>query len=409
MKRSLLISTSLALLSTIIILGCGPGVRTIGRRSTCPLNTTLSTVDDYQLLGTQPSIANRIRTDNGNTLYAVGRGLAAGAVARWIVRRGEGAGARWTTLDNFAYVETANTEANDFHTTDNGKLFVVGYGTTGGVEHWLVRRSTDYGDTWTTVDDFVFSAGQDSRAQAVTSDRLGNVFVAGFGSDGTSETWIVRKSEDGGDTWTKIDDFQFSDTEDTRPVGIAVDEENSVYVVGGGSVGSERHWLTRKIINGGNSWTTVDDFHDNLIHDASDIAYDGNGNLYVTGSGQVADQFNGFTRKSSNQGATWTTVDEFDYSSAVTDSTTVFWGIAVDPASNPYVVGSSDIGTETHWIVRSSNQGGSWSTIDDFLLAGGLDSIALGATFDIAGNLFVAGSGLDPSVRHWLVRAAACQ
>lgn len=411
MTRNLVFLRLTLVIVGVLIGSCGPGIRTTGTSLACPLQEAFSTKEDYQYVTDKLSIANRIRNDGGGLVYAVGTGTNASDKTRWLIRRGESVGAKWETVDDYALDNTENSEANDFHADHKGNQFAVGFGKTAGKEHWIVRRKKVNEEEWSTVDDFVFVAGQNSRAVAISSDGAGKVYVAGYGSDGTSQTWLVRVTIDEGVNWSTIDSYQFAATKNSIPTSLAVDSRRQVYVVGSGvdSSGSATHWLVRKLINEGSSWTIVDDFHANLDHGANDIVIDSLGTIYVTGYGQIGSEYLGYTRKSTNQGATWASLDAFDYSDSVADSTTVFWGLALDRAGSPYVVGSAEVSGKVHWIVRSSFLGAGWTTIDDFQQAGGESSFALGAAFDVAGNFFVSGHGIDQTARHWLTRVAGCQ
>src|SRR5439155_17629554 len=96
-------------------------------------------------------------------------------------------------------------------------LFVTGYGTVVTVtkgkqttqQYWYVRRSLDGGATWSTVD--AYAGGQ---AKGIGADAPGNIYAVGA----NGSHWIVRKSTNGGASWATVDDFYPCITTSAKPV-----------------------------------------------------------------------------------------------------------------------------------------------------------------------------------------------
>jgi hypothetical protein len=91
---------------------------------------------------------------------------------------------------------------------------------------------------------------------AVEVDAYGVAYVAAF-----NEKWTVFRGDKGGTEWSVVDQFQYStDTLDAVPTSITA-VGHAVYVTGyvNPSSGNKR-WLTRRSTDQGNTWTTVDDF-----------------------------------------------------------------------------------------------------------------------------------------------------
>ena len=133
----------------------------------------------------------------------------------------------------------------------SGSIYVVGSASvpfkSGSRAHWIARKSTDGGNSWTTVDGYQLEADNSSQARAFVTDANGNLFVAGQGNQGvyggtsSPEHWVVRKSADRGSSWTTVDVFQYGDYS-TVPNAIAADPFGRVFV-GGSAVG---HWLIKR-------------------------------------------------------------------------------------------------------------------------------------------------------------------
>ncbi len=90
-----------------------------------------------------------------------------------------------------------------------GNLYVAGRAsdTSGNLSsyHWIVRKSTNGGNSWTTVDDYQLPANYSGEAHAFATDANGNLFVAGYAITSTNAYWIVRESVGGtgpGRLWT---------------------------------------------------------------------------------------------------------------------------------------------------------------------------------------------------------------
>ena len=295
----------------------------------------------------------------------------------------------------------------------------------GAPDHWIVRKSADHGATWTTADDFVPDIGaSDGRntASGVAVDAAGNVYVVGMvhqrvgKSSYPYEFWVVRKSSNAGATWTTVDQYGYPNAPES--VANAVLATPAGLFVCGLSVatsGRGPQWVVRKSANAGTTWTTVDNFYSSTaFNQPNALTADAAGNVYVGGSSDIntAGSYAHYwvVRKGANGGASWQTVDAFRYfPNPTTFTANDALGMGTDALGNVYAVGSgTDANRVGHWVVRgSANQGASWVTVDDFQYATGQYSAAHGFGLDAAGNVHVCGTGTDPvSGGHWLVRKA---
>ena len=261
--------------------------------------TAWATVDDYQdgTIGENSPQANGIAADRAGNIYVAG----SSALYGWIVRKGI-AGA------NFASIDTVSSgSANAIFVHPTAGIFAAGSGpiatttskngqvtTTYG---WLVRRSTNGGQTWSSVDKFTLSSGsKPAVAQGVGADAHGNLYVVGYADSvsgsGSRQTvythWIVRKSADGGNTWTTVDNA----LSEPRPSGygpsavaaaFGADASGNLYVAGWDyGASGVFHWIVRGYPGTSGSWQTVDDFQN---ASASAVTLDVAGNVFVGGAG----------------------------------------------------------------------------------------------------------------------------
>jgi hypothetical protein len=179
-------------------------------------------------------------------VFAVGSSYGA-----WIVRRSVDGGANWQTVNSFQLASRHSASAYGIGGDTNGNLYVVGGAGAPykghGYNHWLVRKSADGGASWSTVDNYQLSTTINSTAQRITADSYPNLFVTGLAVTSLSSTiWIVRRSVDGGATWTTVDNFQYAAGGENWPEAIAVDAWGKVFVGGMGGSSSGNHWLVRK-------------------------------------------------------------------------------------------------------------------------------------------------------------------
>jgi hypothetical protein len=200
-----------------------------------------------------------VTSKHGSTTYSTS--------SVWTVRRSLDGGATWATVDSSIYGDPRGIGADAA-----GNLYVVGASVPPIVSylapiadlpsgHWLVRKSNDGGNSWTTVDDFlpcvtvsiqplVAQCALDAAANAIASDVYGNVFVVGcltpYGSASQPE-WVVRENPRGMNTWTTVDTFQYALSQESVPAAVAADALGNVFV--GGFVDDASgimHWLVRK-------------------------------------------------------------------------------------------------------------------------------------------------------------------
>jgi len=136
----------------------------------------------------------------------------------------------------------------------------------------LVLGSSDSGSSWSVLDDFappgrhVDFFGLFDLGGGITSDPAGNLYVSGLSYpdefSNAEAQWYVRRSTDGGATWTTVDAFVKSPVDaNADDIGIAADASGNAYVSGCDFYQSGSNfsplWTIRKGV-GGTSFSTVD-------------------------------------------------------------------------------------------------------------------------------------------------------
>jgi hypothetical protein len=305
----------------------------------------------------------------------------------------------WQTVDDFV-LGSGNAAGNGVATDAAGGVYVVG--TAGG--HALVRYSPDGGSTWSTRDDFAFYSSSNNVFNAVTVDNQGTVFVGGSSGEYPNEHWIVRRSTDQGLTWETVDDYwlpYIGPNPGTNGVVYSLSTDGQGRVYGFGPLimthcPCYNNWLVRGSSIGGTNWDTK------LVH------FSGYGSIasgtcagedvYVTGSTDGADDAGvGLILRSSDHGATWTPVFQgiHDYHRAITP----------DSAGNLYSAGFSSTSTSIVWLARQSAPGGTnWITLDSSSYEPSLNGLPVPGAYypyptsiavDTAGNVCVTGELIE--------------
>jgi len=275
-----------------------------------------------------------------------------------------------------------------------------------GPDQWYTRQSTDGGATWTTVDDFVPGSPPNTSGDVIgiAADGAGNVYVAGMADDISGNwTWTIRKGVGGG-SFSTVDVVPNSWVAAicAHPTaGIFAVGDSRFVVTNRNKIITSRAWIVRRSTDGGVTWSTVDTFQlsSSLGSFARGIGADALGNLYVVGRGttQSGSTATGhwLVRKSSDGGNSWSTVDDF-----VLGGSAEARCFAATPNGDRYVAGTIISGGATHWVLRKSVGGtGAWTTVDDYQYAGSFTTPHAIAA-DASGNLFVGGFGGG----HWIVK-----
>jgi hypothetical protein len=408
----------LFILSAVALLGAIPSKSTA---------QTWQTVLDYQYPGGTAE-GHRVAADASGNVFTAGDGSDASGITRGMALRTDTTQTGWLVSDDSNPNPTQyQSYIWDLGIDAGGNLYSIGQLTPNdtGIPYWYVRKSSDSGLHWSNAGDpYQYAAGQWIDATGFAADNSGNIYVAGWGqaqtivgsgkhmTTQTTIHWLVRKSADGGQTWTLVDDVQ-GPTGSFGAAGAGFVPGAGVFVVVAPYAGSSSPWMVRRSLNGEQgTWSTVDSPFAGAAHA---VGSDSQGNVYVAGSQFItittklhplttSSYSVWVTRKSSDGGNTWSTVDTF---TGAQNKGADAYGIGRNSAGNVVVVGRApDAQGQFHWLVRTIISG-AWATVDDFQLLPGKHSSASGVATDAAGNLLVTGFGYDATGSHWIVRKLA--
>jgi hypothetical protein len=287
---------------------------------------------------------------------------------------------------------------------------MAGYGSDGaGTNHLLVRKSSDQGATWHNSDDYTYPSGTNAAASSFGTDSLANLYTSGYGKDGSAiPHLIVRKSTNHGTSWATTDDYIYPGSADTEASGFGIDYQDNLFSTGFSNVSGMSHWITRKSSNHGSTWSLSDDFiyPTSTSTQADGLGIDASGNIFTVGyaiDGSSVKHW--LVRKSSDRGGSWMTVDDFVYPGGTASKP---FTVGIDASGNVYVGGKgNDAAGHNHWLLRKSMNGGStWVTVDNYLVSPSTDASILGFAIDTLGNLFAG--GLSNGANGGVLRKLSC-
>jgi uncharacterized delta-60 repeat protein len=250
-------------------------------------------------------------------------------------------------------------------------------------------------------------------ATAIVVDDTGNVYVAGYGSNlpfGV-DYFTVKYDTAGTQAW--IARYNGPDNEADLALAISVDAFGNVYVAGRSwDSGTNYDYATIKYNNAGvEQWVARYNGPGNSFDEATALAVDPMGNVYVTGtSGTIKYNHAGVQEWTAAERATALAVDTtgnvyvtggsgtIKYDSAGVKQWLVNYdgittALAVDDALNVYVTGTSGGGLDADYATVKYNTAGveQWVAHYNTPPPGQSRDVAVALAVDTAGNVYVTG------------------
>jgi hypothetical protein len=292
---------------------------------------------------------------------------------------------------------------------DNDAVIVAGTTFNATQDFWAAMIKTDGEVHWDISFDGPTS-GFDS-ANAVKISGFNTIHVAGYQQDGTTDSkwWIKTFYGDGSEDPSWDATFDGGLGED-QARAITIDSSNDIYVAGTKYTGTYTDWWIKKFDYQGNEDVSWDATYDHAAGSQNDTAYgmvvDASDNVYVAGQvfdGTYNEDF--FVRKYHSDAsidASWDV--QFDGGPIGADSARA---VAIDQAGDVYVVGTLYNSTSfLDWWIKKFSSDASEDTVNwDKQIDGGSNGndIAYSIAIDSASNVYVVGSiDSSPDVDWWI-------
>lgn len=236
----------------------------------------------------------------------VGSTSKTNANAPWFAGISHDQGKTWSSSDLFTDV-ARNLYTLDAAYDSNGNVYVLG---TSYTDHSaLVRKSTDGGQSWSYVEQYIHPTfptepfSWTSKGHLVV-DQLNNIYYGAFYSDGVNSSHVeIRKGTAGGSSWSTVNTFPQNTTNTYFGIDdFKVDKNNVLWISAHESFPTAEKVLY-KSTNGGVTWTQV--LRESNPGTYEEIAFDSTGNIYLKENTQI--------RKSLDGGSTWSVLMDSTY------------------------------------------------------------------------------------------------
>ncbi|MEQ1731351.1 MAG: hypothetical protein ABL982_23520, partial [Vicinamibacterales bacterium] len=357
----------------------GGGATDGGTGGSGGISCTAVLLDDFGFDGGFATAQSVAVAPNGD-IYVVGS-----AATHSVVRKGTNDGGSWTTIDDYApgFVRPTSIAVNQ-----QGHVFVVGY--TGSGAQPMLRVSED-GASFFDSPSF-YSNYTDTFLTGVASLPSGEVVVIGHSRDPGVPTLRIWQSVSDGGYWSEV------------PGASTTMEATGGFATATGEIiayGFDGMWKTRTGTVGG-PWVTSEEIPGKVARSGGATA---DGSVYVVGE----DQQNAWeVHRRRPDGGGWEVVDTYDAGPPDAGERSYPFGFTSYAGGFVYGGGCPYL-TCASWTLRASRDGTTWSTVDQWDAGAGQAAAVLSLATDNQNRIIAVGGMTTPSgVYRWIVRRLVC-
>ncbi len=265
----------------------------------------------------------------------------------------------WTKIYNG--LENNYDCGQDIAVDDEGNVYVIGtvhdgIGN-GDMNIWICKYDKGGKEIW--MKRYTSSGDNSDFGCGIAVDNEENVYITGAINNGLInkwDIWVGKFNKNGTEIWTRTN----VNTNYDSGSGIAVDNAGNVYVIGSEgndeAGGYENIWVRKYDKDGKTNWTRTHNGSSSRNDVGKDIAVDNAGNVYVAGTEyDVINKNDIWVRKYDKDGKTnWTRT----HNSSINGNDKSY-GIAVDNYGNAYVVGCENYISDngTLWLRKYDKDG----------------------------------------------------
>ncbi|MFX1513079.1 MAG: SBBP repeat-containing protein, partial [Promethearchaeota archaeon] len=291
----------------------------------------------------------------------------------------------------------------------SGNVYVTGESTVGGtdVDYVTIKYDPAGNEQW--IARYDGPGNDDDRANALAVDASGNVYVTGdsHGSGTYFDYATIKYDPAGNEQW--IARYNGPGNGYDRATALAVDASGNVYVTGdskgSGSSLDFADYATIKYDPAGNEqWIVRYNAPGDSRDEATAIAVDASGNVYVTGESTVGWMDADYVTIKYDPAGNEQWVARYNGPGNWNDKATA---LAVDASGNVYVTGESTVGgTDVDYATIKYDPAGNEQWIARYNGPGnGYDS-ATALTVDASGNVYVTGysEGIETASDYVTIR-----
>jgi hypothetical protein len=337
---------------------------------------------------------------------------------QWLVHRTTNNGNTWTNTDNFSLATGKIATGHSILKLNDGTILSFGYAQTSTNYYTIiVRKSTDGGTSWTTANTYNYAAGKSSLITDVFANSSGKIWMRVLGYDSSNAVHFISRSSVDGTTWTQESDVSGASAYFAYPGRIAEDSLGNMFAINyynmsiSGYITRTELEVVKKTPTNVVTITPRYQYKTKSFIPASAIQ-DSNSNILVAG-GTFTDNYmqNQWTVQiSSDNGASWTYSDNYIYPGST--KTTEIKKIITTSSGALLVLGvANDNSGGTRLIIRKGNPNGTnaytWSTVNDSRETATSQEMPSDLLQSSSGKVLAIGTSNKSGSPYWIVKRSS--